>query len=232
MSLPTRCPLCRSHDTGKYCEDDRRSYVKCRRCDLIFVPKRFHPSAESAKARYDLHRNSPNDPGYRSFLMGIVNPIVENVPKGRKGLDYGSGPTPVLTEMLRQRGYGMESYDIHYAANPSVLTRKYDFLTCCETAEHFSEPRKEWERFLALIGADGIIAVKTEPMRETRDFSSWHYIRDETHVCFYSKGTFRWLADFGGFTLEYSGNTALFRRGRDRRGENRRDGRGSQAGVG
>ena len=211
MHPPTGCPLCHSDDTGSYYKDRRRVYVNCRSCNLIFVPKAYHLSPEREKARYDLHRNSPNDAGYRSFLQGILNPTIEIVPLGSRGLDYGSGPEPVLTEMFREQGYRMESYDIHYADNPAVLKEKYDFLVCNETVEHFSQPRKEWERFPQLIGPDGIVAVRTELMHASRDFSKWHYIRDETHICFYSKETFQWLADFGGFTVEYFGATAIFR---------------------
>ena len=210
MNFPTVCLLCHSNDTDKYHQDCRRIYIRCHNCDLIHVPPKYHLSPEKEKMRYDLHQNSSNDLRYRSFLEEILNPTIEIVPRGSKGLDYGSGPEPVLTEMFRKKGFDMESYDLHYADNPDVLQKKYDFLVCCETIEHFSKPRKEWDRFLALTKPGGVIAVKTELMHKTRDFTKWHYIWDETHVCFFSEKTFQWLANASSLFVEYFGNTAIF----------------------
>ncbi len=193
MTVFPTCPLCNSFDTYWYHEDRWRQYIKCGQCALIFVSHKYHLSAKKEKARYDLHNNDRNDPEYRSFLMQILDPLVEIVPVGNRGLDFGSGPEPVLTQMFRERGYAINCYDPYYANKTRVLEEIYDFLVCCETAEHFAKPREEWERFKKLVKPGGVIAIKTELMHENRDFTKWHYIRDETHLCFYSAVTIEQL---------------------------------------
>ena len=61
----------------------------------------------------------------------------------------------------------------------------------------------------------GWLGVMTEFCQPARPFSSWHYLRDPTHVCFYSENTMRWLARRHGWSLEVPrANVVLFRKGR------------------
>ena len=187
------CPLCGSLETGIFHRDRYRDYYACKICGMVHVPFVYHLSADKQKHRYDLHHNDPSDKGYRRFLSKLVDPLVERLENGAEGLDYGSGPQPVLADMFSEKGYRMEIYDLYYAGNREVLTRQYDFLTCCETMEHFSEPKKEWEQFLAMVKKGGWIAIMTQMLEDTDDFARWHYINDETHVCFFSEKSFEWL---------------------------------------
>ena len=43
-------------------------------------------------------------------------------------------------------------------------------------------------------------------------FSRWHYIQDQTHVCFFSLATFQWLADLWDGELEVIGNDVILLR--------------------
>ena len=68
------CPLCNASNPTAFHQDNRRDYLRCRTCQLIFVPPDQHLSPTAEKAEYDLHQNSPNDLGYRQFLSRLFIP--------------------------------------------------------------------------------------------------------------------------------------------------------------
>lgn len=187
------CPLCDSPEAEAFHKDNVRKYLRCPRCKLIFVPKEFHLAPDRERSRYDFHENSPDDPEYRAFLRRLIDPLLPHLEKGSSGLDFGSGPGPTLSFMMRQRGFEMEDYDPFYSEDDSVLERSYDFIACSETVEHFCEPRKSWELMLGLVRPGGVIGVMTNIFEDGINFSDWHYIRDDTHVAFYSRETFEWI---------------------------------------
>lgn len=203
------CPLCGGGKTELFFSEKTREYRQCAECALVFVPARFHISPEREKARYDTHQNRADDERYRTFLSRLVEPLVGKLEAGAEGLDYGSGPTPVLSEMLAGMGYRMRIFDAYYAPDTAVFDRRYDFLTCCETIEHFREPRKEWERFLSLVKKGGWIGIMTELADNAGDFSTWYYRNDETHIGYYWRRTFEWLGRRYGVEVEFHGKSVV-----------------------
>ncbi|MDD4872504.1 MAG: class I SAM-dependent methyltransferase [Kiritimatiellae bacterium] len=203
------CPLCRSSRTSLFHRDRYRTYFMCPDCGLVHVPGQYHLSHEGKKHRYDLHTNNAEDEGYRRFLAKLINPLLERLDNGAEGLDYGSGPEPVLAAMLSEKGFKMEIFDPFYADDRRTLERKYDFLTCCETMEHFVDPRKEWEQFIKLVKKGGWIGIMTQLLESADDFARWHYINDETHVCFFSGKTFEWLGKQYGVKIVLEGTSVV-----------------------
>lgn len=203
------CPLCDSSNPSVFHEDGSRIYLRCPECDLIFVPEDFHLVPDEEKNRYDLHENSPDDPEYRAFLRRLIDPLLPHLQKGMKGLDFGSGPGPTLSMMMRQRGFEMDDYDPFYSRDKSVLEKKYDFITCTETVEHFHRSRESWELMLGLVRPSGILGVMTDMYDEGTDFAKWHYIKDDTHVAFYSRRTFEWIAERYGLSVNYYGRSVV-----------------------
>lgn len=68
-SLP--CPLCGTDNALPFHHDKFRKYVQCGVCDLVFVPRAFHLSAEAEKKYYDLHENHPDDQDLlKRFISG------------------------------------------------------------------------------------------------------------------------------------------------------------------
>jgi len=205
------CPVCASADHRFYWEDQWREYLRCDTCGLVFVPPSYHLSAAEEKRRYDLHENSPADEGYVRFLKKLFDPVVERLAPGAKGLDFGSGPTPVLAEMFRQAGFVMTLYDVFYAPDAAALEKTYGFITVCETAEHLHQPGRDLTRLYGLLNPGGILAVMTKPLVPAAEFATWHYRKDETHVCFFAPQTFQWLARKWGAELDMlPGGVAVF----------------------
>jgi len=204
----TTCSLCQSEATAFH-RDAARDYFHCSTCHLVFVPQSFHLASDEEKRRYDNHENNLEDLQYRQFLSQMSEPIIPLLPAGACGLDFGCGPGPALAAMLEEAGFGMTLFDPFYANNPEVLEKTYDFVVCTETAEHFSNPKKEWEVLVELVKEDGYLGIMTQQLTELERFSTWHYIRDDTHVCFYSRKTFDWLADNHSLRIVYHTRTAV-----------------------
>lgn len=105
--------------------------------------------------------------------------------------------------MLEEAGFRMALYDPFFAPDDRVLTAKYDFVTCTETAEHFFEPRRELETLDSLLMPGGWLALMTEILEPGLTLSSWRYARDPTHVCFYSPATLKWVSSWLEWKPEY-----------------------------
>ena len=189
------CLLCGS-EAAHFAEDSLRAYFRCPRCALIFADPSTHPSLSGEKARYDKHRNDPDDEGYRAYLDHLIEPMLARLRAGMKGLDYGCGPGRVLVSMLEEAGMVMSAYDPFYADDKRLLESQYDFVTCTEVVEHFRDPAREWKRLVGLVLPGGWLGIMTQlvPGGDPETFIRWHYRSDHTHLCFYSPATLRFLA--------------------------------------
>ena len=101
-------------------------------------------------------------------LSKIIEPLINKIIPGSKGLDYGSGPGPTLSLMLDELGYSVNIYDIYFSEDDSVLTFSYDFITCSETAEHFVSPREEFDKLDKMLKNNGILVIMTS-MLDSKD---------------------------------------------------------------
>jgi SAM-dependent methyltransferase len=214
-SATPACPLCHSDRARPWARAHGREYLECDTCRLIYLSpeQRLAPAAE--KAHYETHENDPADPGYRAFLGRLAVPLVERLPPGAEGLDYGSGPGATLALMLEEHGFRVRNYDPFFAPDPGALRRSYDFITCTETVEHFFRPAAEFELLDRLLRPDGWLAVMTEVVSEERSFGEWRYARDPTHVCFYRRDTLEWIAARFGWSVEFPrANVAFYRQPR------------------
>ena len=213
-ALPTICPLCHSASAGVFAELRGSPFSRCEVCSLTFRGPGDHPSPEQELLRYAIHQNDPSDPRYRAYLSPLVEALAPHLATRAEGLDYGSGPGPALPVMLEERGFRVTLYDPFFAPDAAVLAREYDFITCSETAEHFAKPAEEFERFDRILRPGGWLGVMTQLLTEDTDFGRWHYARDVTHLCFYTRDTMAWIAGRHGWSLEYPHpRVALFRKG-------------------
>lgn len=188
------CPLCNAEKVREYSQDKRRHYFQCPVCSLVFVSSRQFLSAVDEKKRYDLHQNSPEDLSYRSFLSRLFVPLQKELTPGSHGLDFGSGPEPTLSGMFEEAGHSMTLFDYFYKPVPAALEQQYDFITATEVVEHLRDPKKELERLWTCLKQGGWLGIMTKPAVEQDGFARWYYKNDPTHVCFFSRATFAWLA--------------------------------------
>ncbi|MGR5281449.1 class I SAM-dependent methyltransferase [Photobacterium damselae] len=207
------CPLCHCASSHDFFTDKLRQYFQCNSCSLVFADPDAHLAPEDEKAVYDQHENNPQDMGYRRFLARLADPLVERIGAAPlSGLDFGSGPGPTLSVMLTELGYNMAIYDPYFAPNREALEQQYDFVTCTEVIEHFYQPAKEWGLLLSLVKPGGWLGFMTKLARDVDAFAHWHYKNDPTHVSFFSRETFSFLAERDGLEVEFVGNDVILLR--------------------
>lgn len=207
------CPLCQSATVSFFEQDKRRQYFRCETCALVFADPACLLPPEEEKAVYDKHENVVEDQGYRQFLGRLATPLMEKMgSSGLQGLDFGCGPGPALAAMLSESGHEMAVYDPYFAPNTSALERTYDFVTCTEAIEHFYMPHREWRQLLSLVKPGGWLAIMTKLVIDADAFKSWHYKNDPTHVSFFSRETFRFLAERDGLDVDFVGNDVILLR--------------------
>ena len=198
------CPLCGEVESSLFLKE-RRTFWRCAICQLIFVPAQFHLSLAQEKAEYDQHENSPDDIGYRKFLSRTLDPVLTRIAACSRGLDFGSGPGPTLSKMFEEAGHSMEIYDPFFAPHESVLAQTYDFVTATEVVEHLRNPQVDLARIWNCVGQGGLLGIMTKLALGHDEFSKWHYKNDPTHVSFYSRATFQWLAQQWDAKLTFVG---------------------------
>jgi SAM-dependent methyltransferase len=202
------CPLCGSQ-SSHYHRDKRREYLQCALCKLVFVPPEFHLSHSAEKAEYDKHQNAANDTGYQRFLQRMAGPMIERIPAHSKGLDFGCGPAPVLAEILRSAGHRVAIYDVYYFPHQTALDGQYDFITATEVVEHLARPMLELERLWQLLAPGGTLGIMTKLVIDAERFTTWHYIRDPTHISFFSRDTLQWVAAQLNANIEFIGSDVV-----------------------
>ncbi|WP_125716972.1 class I SAM-dependent methyltransferase [Pseudoalteromonas rubra] len=204
-----RCGLCEGGSLTHYHQDKFRDYWQCQCCKLVSVSPEQRLSAEQEKAIYDSHENDLMDPGYRRFLSRLAEPLCERLAAAQSGLDFGCGPGPLLAKMLTEAGHQMALYDLYYANDPKVLDQQYDFITCSEVIEHLAQPGKVLHQLLAMLKPGAPLALMTKLVIDPARFANWHYKNDQTHIAFFSRETFAYIAEQFNTQVEVIGNDVI-----------------------
>ncbi len=201
--------MCSSKNIVLFFEDRKRVYLRCFYCKLVFVPNCYWLSTEDEKRNYDLHENNAADHGYRRFLSRLTTPLLKRLDLKQKGLDFGSGQDSPLPVILEEHGHQMDIYDPFYYKNPLVFYKKYDFICATEVVEHLHNPNKEFTLLFKMLKSGAWLGIMTKLVIDKEHFSKWHYIRDMTHVCFYSSSTFKYLAKRFKTKINFIGNDVI-----------------------
>ena len=209
---PAICGLCSSLLPSSPTEIVQgRRYHLCPNCDLLQMAPVDRLGLTDEKKRYLLHDNSIRTTGYTRFLERLILPVITELDRQGKelgqvsGLDFGSGPYPMLAELMAERGYHLEIYDPLFAPRDKAwfLAKQFDYIVCCETVEHFYQPYQEFSFLSQLLTPDGFIAIMTSLRREGSKTTSWHYAQDETHVALYSARSMDWIAEHFNLRVKF-----------------------------
>ncbi|RZT00365.1 class I SAM-dependent methyltransferase [Aquimarina brevivitae] len=194
-----QCPLC-THKANPLGTLRKRKFHHCPVCQGIFVDKSYLPSTEEEKARYQLHNYDIEDAGYRQFVAPLLSTITKEQNAKTKGLDYGCGRIPILTSLLKRKGFIITPYDPFFHPNSNALDTTYDYIICCEVMEHFHSPCDEFKHLNTLLNKSGVIYCKTNLRPSLYNFESWWYKNDITHTFFYAEETVDWIHRNLGFS--------------------------------
>ena len=194
-----KCILC-SSNTSLFYTENNKTYYQCSHCESICLDTQNFPSNNEELERYLEHNNDIEDLGYQKFVQPIVVSVLENFNKNHNGLDFGCGPGPVISKLLKDKNYNITPYDPFFANNQRALTKKYDYIVCCEVIEHFHNPLKEFKLLKSLLKPNGKLFCMTDLYAEDINFKKWYYKNDQTHVIFYHKNTFNYIQKKVGFS--------------------------------
>jgi len=194
------CPLCKSSAENFY--EDTQKYYECPTCKAIFVDPDDLPKEDEEIERYEMHDTDTEDVGYRNFVSPITSSVVRDFPPEARGLDFGAGRSAIISVVLGEQGYDVANYDPYFHNHPELLEEEYDYITSCEVIEHLYNPYKEFKQLRKMLKSGGRLYLMTD-IYDGRDFGSWYYKNDPTHVFLYTKETFEWIKEHFDFkTLE------------------------------
>jgi len=161
---------------------------------------------EEERQIYDLHINSIENEGYVSMFKNFLNAGVLPFKTSGYLLDYGSGPEPVLTELVnRDYSFLTAHYDLHYAPDKSFENRTYDVIVSTEVIEHVDDPIAFIQSLSHLLAPDGIISIMTLfHSNDDEAFLNWWYRRDATHISFFTETTLKVLAEMTSLHVIYT----------------------------
>lgn len=196
----TSCTLCENQQKLlPIVGPDTRQYLHCPECRLIFVPPDLLPSEEEEERRYLQHNNGLHHRGYLKFLSRAIDAAAPLLFEHAKSLDYGCGPSPSLSMLLKKQGMNCADYDPIFF--PELPAGPFDFIFATECFEHFFSPAEELAKLNQLLRSGGSLVVMTSLWNSQTKFRNWSYARDYTHVSFYHAKSFEYICSHFGFRL-------------------------------
>jgi len=197
------CIVCNNESTESFQTTESKTYWNCKGCSAKFLDPSLYIELNIEKERYLEHDNRIDDEAYRSFLSRLANPLQKKLSFDDAGLDFGCGHGPALADMLQAEGFQIDLYDPFFFPDKKVFTKKYNFITCTETVEHFHHPFQEFNALDSLLAPGGWLGIMTCFLTTDEAFESWYYRRDPTHVTFYCEKTFEVIAAQRNWQYEF-----------------------------
>ncbi|TNF08761.1 MAG: class I SAM-dependent methyltransferase [Bacillota bacterium] len=201
--MKRNCPLC-NHETSSFIHEKFGIvFHECPHCELIFKDSSNYINESAELDVYLRHQNSLENIGYVNYLMNFIEQGVTPFIQSGKALEFGSGPSPVLAHLLKTHyKFEVDIYDYYFSPHKIYEGKTYDLITSTEVIEHIQKPEKVFELFHALLNQQGILSLMTLFYPKDRDvFKDWFYIRDPSHVTFYTPKTMTYIAETFGFEL-------------------------------
>lgn len=200
------CSLCNTLLTIKVTSH----FYQCTNCLSYVKDNSTFLKANLEEERYLTHNNDVFDPRYRDFTSPITHRILQDFKPHHLGLDYGCGTGPVIAEVLKENNYQVLLYDPFFQPIEENLKKKYNYIACCEVAEHFHHPNEEFAKLNQLLFEGGKLYVMTQLFEEQKsNFKDWYYIKDPTHVFIYTYDSFKYIAQNFGFQVSFKSNRLI-----------------------
>lgn len=202
--MTSHCPLC-SSSAAVFYRNDRNLYYQCSNCSGIFLDETLRLDKKAEMSRYEEHNNDIDDEKYQKFVSSISSAIMRDFTQKDVGLDFGAGPGPVISKVLKDNNFFIRQYDPFFHNHPELLDEKYDYIACCEVIEHFYDPAKGFRLLKKLLLHNSKLYCMTDIYDESIDFHNWYYKNDQTHVFIYHEKTIHWIKEkyeFSDVTIE------------------------------
>ena len=178
-------------------------------CSSDLKDSSIHVDLDEEFKIYENHNNSIHDKKYVNYLKDFIDhSVVPFSGNGRQGFDFGSGPEPVLSMIMENDyGYEMDIHDKFYATEKVYENKKYDLITSTEVIEHLDNPLEYFKLFKDHLNNNGILALMTLFHPVDRDkILEWFYIRDKSHISFFTPKTMEIIAEKTELEFIYTNN--------------------------
>ena len=199
-----RCPLCHNSQTRLLHQDKKRSFYVCKTCELTFADANSHLPPAAEKQRYGRSRIASKQKQLSQFILPLLAQLEQQQVGSLLGLNFGRILDDESLTTIENAGHKLNQYDPFFAPNHDVLKLEYDFICCYRVFEHFQNPIKEWTLLSRLLHSGGWLAISTPLLTELDGFAKWHYKNNLTHVSFYQRQTFEYLANNSDFELLFA----------------------------
>ena len=201
----TFCKICSQEVATFFDEQMQVTTYWCDHCHFCFKDENNIISLEAEKKVYEQHENSIENAGYvamfRDFITKTITPYKDEI---NHVLEFGSGPTPVLSQILTQDGFNVDNYDKFFAPQKVYENKVYDLITSTEVIEHIAEVHALFDFFNQHLRSGGYLALMTQFLPQKRDeYLKWWYRRDPTHISFFTPQALQYLAQQHGFKRHY-----------------------------
>lgn len=197
-----RCPLCFNLTTQTCFQDKKRSFHLCMVCQLVFADAHSHlPPKHKNNNRASTNKKQKK---HSIFITEFIKQLSTELDQPLLGLSYGCQVPKETNDLIEQSGHQIAQFDPICSTNTQALTRHYDFISCYQSLEHFSQPAREWQQFSGLLKPQGWLAISTRLLTNEEAFAKWHHKNNHLHVCFYQNSTFKYLAEHYGFELKFA----------------------------
>jgi len=206
----SNCLICGSATTNLIDSQIRVTHSHCNNCGFIYKNKEFHLSLDIEHENYKMHNNTFESEGYVQIFVNLLNDYIKPLNIKGKVLEFGSGPGPVLKELLLREGYDVFDFDPFFNKNLKYLKYKYELITSTEVVEHFVEPMKEFKHLSSLLEKGGYLLLMTRlRTMDTEEFLNWWYRRDLTHIAFYTIKSFEEVGKRFGLEIVNTNNVNI-----------------------
>ena len=211
-----KCKICQSNCDRIADIKHARSFYRCESCGFIYLDESHLIDTVQEQRHYEKHNNSFECSGYvEMFERFIQNAIVPYEKNLHTALEFGCGTGPVLAELLSRRGLEVDKYDLYFYPKKVYEGKVYDLITSTEVFEHLKNPLEIFELLAAHLAPQGYMALMTNFAPETDEaFLKWWYIRDFTHISFFTPKSFEVMAEKAGLTMvkHMNNNVVIFQK--------------------
>lgn len=188
----------------------KKTYHFCHTCDAIALDSSDYLLPAKEHALYNNHHNSLENEGYVAMFENFLDFFWDNLTCKEESLDFGSGPTPVLSYLLERRGVRVDCYDKFYQPKPCYENKLYDFITSTEVFEHLENPLETLQLLSSHLKPHGTLALMTLfHSNDKAHFLQWWYRRDPTHIIFYTPKTLEMMAEKCGLCVLKTDNKRI-----------------------
>lgn len=179
---------------------NKTKYLYCKTCECLYKIK-----LPSSKEEYDRYLYHNVDDNYKDYMNNIFLKIKDFLNDGIS-LDFGCGKEKTLETIFKNNNLKMYSYD-KYFIDFNYSNYKYDNIILNEVFEHIKNPYDLLKELILLLNDKGRIIIGTNLHKN--NFNNWWYLRDITHITFYSKKTMEVLSKRLNLKIIYNFNNLI-----------------------